>query len=118
MKKIIYCCIALGYSCLCSAGVDLGRGTYLCDIRITSSRTETQILPEAAIVEDYGTVYTVKMLGNEVTSPVLKDVMGGVKQQGTVNGITFFRRPNYDDRFIIENTNTGFFYRMRHCRKA
>lgn len=118
MKKIIYCCIALGYSCFCSASVDLGPGTYLCDIRITSSRTETKILPEAAIVEDYGSGYIVKMLGNEVASPALKDVMGGIKQQATANGITFFRRPNYDDRFIIENTNTGFFYRMRHCRKA
>lgn len=116
MRKIIFLFI-LGFSALSSAAEDLGPGTYLCDIRITSSHTETQILPEAALVEDNGTSYSVKMLGNEVTSPKLESVMGGVKQQATVKGITFFRRARYDDRFIIENSNSGFFYRMRHCKK-
>lgn len=117
MKKVIYSLLALSLPWYCSAAEDLGPGTYICDIRITSSHTESQVLPEAALVEDNGNSYTVKMLGNKVTSPDLESVMGGIKQQATVNGVTFFRRPKYDDRFIIENTNTGFFYRMRHCKK-
>jgi hypothetical protein len=118
MKKAIYCMIALSFSGLCSAAEDLGPGTYLCDIRITSSHTETQLLPKAAVIEDNGSNYRVKMLGNEVVSPELESVMGGIKQQATVNGITFVRRPNYDDRFIIENTHAGFFYKMRNCKKS
>lgn len=117
MKKVIYSLLVLSFPWYCSAAEDLGPGTYICDIRITSSHTESQVLPEAALVEDNGNSYTVKMLGNEVTSPELESVMGGIKQQATVNGVTFFRRPKYDDRFIIENTNTGFFYRLRHCKK-
>ncbi|MDN4625793.1 hypothetical protein [Erwinia sp. PsM31] len=116
MNKILPL-FALGFSFCSSAAVDPGPGTYVCDIRITSSRTETLVLPEAALVQDHGSDYQVKMLGNEVASPKLASVLGGVKQQATVNGVTFFRRAKYDDRFIIENTNTGFFYRLRHCKK-
>ncbi|MCX8959105.1 hypothetical protein EHW65_18265 [Erwinia psidii] len=118
MKRVIFCLIALWGSGFCSAAEDSGTGTYLCDLRITSSHTETLTLPEAAIVQDNGTNYTVKMLGKEVTSPELESVMNGIKQQATVNGITFFRRPKYDDRFIIENSQTDFYYRMKHCKKV
>lgn len=109
--------IAVFFSGLCSAAEGLGLGTYLCDVRITSSHTETQLLPKAAVVEDNGSNYKVKMLGNEVASPALESVMGGIKQQATVNGITFVRRPNYDDRFIIENAHSGFFYKIINCKK-
>jgi len=118
MKKPLYFIIALSFSGVCSAAEDLGPGTYLCDIRITSAHTETQILPEAAVVEDNGSNYRVIMLGNEVASPELVNVMGGIKQQATVNGITFVKRPNYDARFIIENAHSGFFYKMRNCKKG
>lgn len=117
MKNVLYCMIVLSFSGLCAASEDLGPGTYICDIRITSSQTETQILPKAAVVEDHGSNYRVKMLGSEVSSPELESVMGGIKQQATVNGITFVRRPVYDDRFIIENSHSGFFYKMKNCKK-
>ncbi|MDU1573563.1 MAG: hypothetical protein E6868_09975 [Pantoea sp.] len=118
MKKIIIAILSLGFTPLSQAIVeDQGIGMYQCDIRITSSQTETQMLPEAALVKDNGNNYIVKMLGNQVTSPELESVMGGVKQQATKNGITFVRRPTYDDRFIIENSKSGFFYRLRNCKK-
>ncbi|MGP4129865.1 hypothetical protein OJE16_08880 [Pantoea tagorei] len=98
--------------------MDQGIGTYVCDIRITSSQTETQILPEAALVKDNGNNYTVKMLGNQVTSPELESVMGGIKQQATSNGITFVRRPTYDDRFIIENSSSGFFLSLETLQES
>lgn len=110
--------IYLSFSGVCAAAEDSGPGTYLCDIRITSANTETQLLPKSAVVEDNGSSYRVKMLGNEVASPELVSVMGGIKQQATINGITFVRRPNYDDRFIIENSHSGFFYKMRNCKKG
>jgi len=118
MKKCLYFMITFIFSGLCSAAEDLGPGTYVCDIRITSSHTETQLFPGAAVIEDNGSNYRVKMLGNEVESPELESVMDGIKQQATVNGITFVRRPNYDDRFIIENAHSGFFYKMRNCKKS
>lgn len=54
MNKFVYCIIALCFSGSCSAAEDLGLGTYLCDVRITSSHTETKLLLKDAVVEDNG----------------------------------------------------------------
>jgi len=115
MKKIILTASILMATGSALAAEDRGPGTYVCDIRITSSHTETVLMKKAAEVLDEGDKFTAHMLDNTVTSPQLETVMDGVKQQATSNGVTFFRRANYDDRFIIENTKSGFFYKLRNC---
>lgn len=117
MKIIILALFILMASSSAFSAEDLGPGSDIRDIRITSSHTESVLMPQSAEVLHEGDKFTAHMLGNNVTSPRLETVMDGIKQQATINGITFFRRAKYDGRFIIENSKAGFFYKLRNCNK-
>lgn len=117
MKKILI--IALS---LCSlpalAEEDQGPGKYICDIRISSIDTATKILSKASTVLDNGSDFIVQMPnGDQLYSPELENIDNGLKQKAEKGGMTFIRRPTFGDRFIVEDSNTGFFYKMRNCEK-
>ncbi|HFT3227214.1 TPA: hypothetical protein ACHV3S_004978 [Klebsiella pneumoniae] len=118
MKKIL---ILITLS-LCSlpalAEEDQGLGKYICDIRISSLDTATKILSKAATVLDNGNDFIVQMPnGDQLYSPDLESIDDGLKQKAEKGGVTFIRRPTFGDRFIVEDANTGFFYKMRNCEK-
>ncbi|EFH8235699.1 hypothetical protein RCU81_24070 [Escherichia coli] len=117
MNKNLILAFAL-FSLPVFAEEDLGPGKYVCDIRISSLDTATQILSKSATVLDNGNNFIVQMPnGDQLYSPDLENVDDGIKQKATIGGVTFIRRPTFNDRFIVEDGNTGFFYKIRNCEK-
>lgn len=117
MKKILIIALTL-FSLHAFAEEDQELGKYICDIRISSLDTATKILSKAATVMDNGNDFIVQMPnGDQLYSPDLESIDDGLKQKAEKGGVTFIRRPTFGDRFIVEDANTGFFYKMRNCEK-
>ena len=117
MKKILIIALTL-FSLPAFAEEDQGLGKYICDIRISSLDTATKILSKSATVMDNGNDFIVQMPnGDQLYSPDLESIDDGLKQKAEKVGVTFIRRPTFGDRFIVEDANTGFFYKMRNCEK-
>lgn len=117
MKKTLIFALSL-ISLPVFAEEDQEIGKYVCDIRISSLNIATQILSKAATVLDNGNNFIVQMPnGDQLYSPALESVDDGLKQKAEKGGVTFIRRPTFGDRFIVEDGNTGFFYKLRNCEK-
>lgn len=119
-NKKIWCLIIIPLSQLFmifQASASGEQHQYKCDIRISSSDTPTVIKKGGATVFDMTSSFFVDMPnGDRIFSPDLVDTADGLnKQKGTIGQVTFIRRLDFDDKFIIENYNTGFFYKMRNC---
>lgn len=92
MNKNLILAFAL-FSLPVFAEEDLGPGKYVCDIRISSTDTATQILSKSATVLDNGNNFIVQMPnGDQLYSPDLENVDDGIKQKATIGGVTFIRR--------------------------
>ncbi|WP_031524151.1 hypothetical protein [Siccibacter colletis] len=117
MKKTLIIALSL-FSLPVIAEEDQGPGKYICDIRISSIDTATKILSKAATVLDNESNFIVQMPnGDQLYSPDLESIDDGLKQKAEKGDVTFIRRPTFGDRFIVEDANTGFFYKMRNCEK-
>ncbi|ELZ5049211.1 hypothetical protein UYK15_001067 [Enterobacter asburiae] len=117
MKKALIIALSL-FSLPVLAEEDQGPGKYICDIRISSQDTATKILSRASTVLDNKNNFIVQMPnGDQLYSPELENTDDGLKQKAEKGGVTFIRRPTFGDRFIVEDANTGFFYKMRNCER-